>query len=208
MSIIKCPECGREISSFAKFCPHCGFPMKEEEKSEENKTKKEETKNLVSLYKFTIQKSTGTPVGVFIFMEIMIVLIIVICAFAGMIAIIISVVFCFFLEIIGVIGMVNDIVLYNKLNRLTGNQLLYNPTNKILLFEDVNHVKHEILIANIVKLDGPSTLSITFKESLGEIETKVMVGNTCREDVLKLREKIQELTDHTGGFPRQIPPML
>lgn len=26
MSLIKCPECGKEISSFAEFCPHCGCP--------------------------------------------------------------------------------------------------------------------------------------------------------------------------------------
>ena len=29
MALIKCPECGREISSFAKACPNCGFPIEE-----------------------------------------------------------------------------------------------------------------------------------------------------------------------------------
>ncbi len=28
MAIIKCPECGKEISSLAESCPHCGRPMK------------------------------------------------------------------------------------------------------------------------------------------------------------------------------------
>jgi len=27
MALITCPECGREISSFAEACVHCGFPM-------------------------------------------------------------------------------------------------------------------------------------------------------------------------------------
>ena len=27
MALIKCPECGREISEKAPNCPHCGFPM-------------------------------------------------------------------------------------------------------------------------------------------------------------------------------------
>lgn len=27
MALIKCPECGREISSFAKACPNCGYPI-------------------------------------------------------------------------------------------------------------------------------------------------------------------------------------
>ena len=28
MALIKCPECGKEISSEAISCPHCGFPIK------------------------------------------------------------------------------------------------------------------------------------------------------------------------------------
>lgn len=27
MSLIKCPECGKEISDKAKLCPNCGYPM-------------------------------------------------------------------------------------------------------------------------------------------------------------------------------------
>ena len=28
MSLIKCPECGKEVSSSAPTCPHCGYPLK------------------------------------------------------------------------------------------------------------------------------------------------------------------------------------
>lgn len=31
MSLIKCPECGKEISDKAKLCPSCGFPINIEE---------------------------------------------------------------------------------------------------------------------------------------------------------------------------------
>ncbi len=27
MSLIECPECGREVSDAARACPHCGFPF-------------------------------------------------------------------------------------------------------------------------------------------------------------------------------------
>lgn len=27
MALIGCPECGKEMSSAAKACPHCGFPI-------------------------------------------------------------------------------------------------------------------------------------------------------------------------------------
>lgn len=29
MSLIKCPECGREVSDKARACPHCGFAVSE-----------------------------------------------------------------------------------------------------------------------------------------------------------------------------------
>ena len=29
MALIKCPECGREISDKAKACIHCGYPIAE-----------------------------------------------------------------------------------------------------------------------------------------------------------------------------------
>lgn len=28
MALVKCPECGKEISSGAKRCPYCGYPLK------------------------------------------------------------------------------------------------------------------------------------------------------------------------------------
>ena len=30
MALIKCPECGKEISNRAPACIHCGFPLNEE----------------------------------------------------------------------------------------------------------------------------------------------------------------------------------
>lgn len=37
MSLIKCPECGKEISEHAKECPNCGFPI-EKKVEEDSKT--------------------------------------------------------------------------------------------------------------------------------------------------------------------------
>lgn len=31
MALIKCPECGKEISDKAQKCIHCGYPLKSEQ---------------------------------------------------------------------------------------------------------------------------------------------------------------------------------
>ena len=30
MALINCPECGKEVSTAAEICPHCGYPLKKE----------------------------------------------------------------------------------------------------------------------------------------------------------------------------------
>ena len=30
MSLIRCPECGKEISDKSKQCVHCGYPLEEQ----------------------------------------------------------------------------------------------------------------------------------------------------------------------------------
>lgn len=37
MALIKCPECGKEISDKAKHCINCGYPISEEDKAADNK---------------------------------------------------------------------------------------------------------------------------------------------------------------------------
>lgn len=41
MAIIKCPECGSEISDKAKSCPKCAFPMSSSDEATHNNIKTE-----------------------------------------------------------------------------------------------------------------------------------------------------------------------
>lgn len=41
MALIKCPECGKEISDKANSCPSCGFPIQQKIKNEKNVSGKE-----------------------------------------------------------------------------------------------------------------------------------------------------------------------
>ncbi len=34
MSLMKCPECGKEVSTSAEVCPHCGYPLKKSQPSQ------------------------------------------------------------------------------------------------------------------------------------------------------------------------------
>lgn len=34
MALIKCPECGKEISDKAQSCPNCGYPIPKQENEE------------------------------------------------------------------------------------------------------------------------------------------------------------------------------
>ena len=45
MAIIKCPECGKDISDMAKTCPTCGYPIGENPKSENGFSNSTKTMN-------------------------------------------------------------------------------------------------------------------------------------------------------------------
>lgn len=45
MALIKCSECGNSVSDTAKTCPHCGYNLSAEKKSENIKQKKEDFTN-------------------------------------------------------------------------------------------------------------------------------------------------------------------
>ena len=187
MALIKCPECGKEVSTAAKACPHCGFPL-----AFRNETQTDE--NMISLYTFYLQKSFGLPIGSFILIEILIGINLGFC-FAGMHlpAIIGTSFYCASLEAFSIFAMIYCIIEYKKLNNLSGNELKYDPSEKVLIFEDVNCVLHKTPIDKIIQIDGPFTMKITYTDSFSKARKKAIVGNTCKADVLSLREKIGEL---------------
>ena len=39
MALIKCPECGKDVSTQAKACPHCGYPLNKDNISIEENNK-------------------------------------------------------------------------------------------------------------------------------------------------------------------------
>lgn len=52
MALIKCPECGKEISSLSQQCIHCGYPIEKQQNLNSYDKKDEENKN--TLYKVVL----------------------------------------------------------------------------------------------------------------------------------------------------------
>ncbi len=53
MSLIKCPECGNNVSEKAEYCPHCGISskyFKKHEKTADNEFSEEDYKNLSNIF--------------------------------------------------------------------------------------------------------------------------------------------------------------
>lgn len=50
MALLKCPECGKDVSSEATSCPHCGFPLKKVETKIEVKAESKRTNIVVNRY--------------------------------------------------------------------------------------------------------------------------------------------------------------
>ena len=50
MGLIKCPECGKEVSTAATTCPHCGYPLVKDSAQQQNKPITYETQTITIVY--------------------------------------------------------------------------------------------------------------------------------------------------------------
>ena len=51
MALIKCPECGKEISDEAEVCIHCGYPLKNKQVVESDQNNKKQPESHVIAYR-------------------------------------------------------------------------------------------------------------------------------------------------------------
>ncbi len=56
MALIKCPECGSDVSDVAKACPKCGYPMPQQNTPDETAVSKKQSNipEVISKYKIPI----------------------------------------------------------------------------------------------------------------------------------------------------------
>ena len=136
MALIKCPECGKEISDKAKSCPHCGFPIEQKD----NPTTKEESGN--PLVVIAARGSRGYQS----FTISISVLLFIICAAGFVLSIIWITVpfFGIFLLIVSILGLGVSIfntvylsILLKQNSKVIESLIYYDKSNSKFVFYDV-----------------------------------------------------------------------
>lgn len=135
MTLIKCPECGKEISDKAKSCPHCGFPIEQKD----NPIAKEESGN--PLVVIAARGSRGYQSFAISFS----VLLFIICAVSFFLSIIwITLPFISFLLIVSILGLGVSIfntvylsILLKQNSKVRKSLIYYDKSNSKFVFYDV-----------------------------------------------------------------------
>lgn len=186
MPLIKCPECGKEVSNKAHTCPHCGFPIEE-------MAVEEVAKQSIGEPIFTFKERRGRTGSILAF--VLLEVIIGVCiglSFTNMTALVFALIFGSCFELGGVVGFVTDMINITKLNRMVGKSLYYSEENRTFYFTDWDNIDHAIKIEDICQFDGPSSLRIVYRKEGLKFRQSAILGCLKKEDVLKLREFKEE----------------
>ena len=176
MSLIRCPECNKEVSSLAKTCPNCGYPIQDKVETiiQEPQTPKvaNETIDIVTIddKRSFGMKIAGTaifsifgPGIVSLFSRLLPVL--------GIIALI----FYIGVELYLAISLPFEIVRIVRNNRLQGYKITYDTETKEITFYDCYRNKHKIHINNVLSLTVKKELIVTYKDDKGNTK-ELMAG--------------------------------
>ena len=187
MALIKCPECGHEVSDKAVSCPNCGFPISHSSRPSNNHHLSE---NIQELCVFNGTKSIATPIVATVFIEVIIGILLGIGFWTGggflVFAFIIGIVF----EVMIPFLLVHDIKEISAINRMNGNCLYYDKETKhIFIMSENKNVIFIKPLSKIIQFDGPRTLVITYRGD-NNARARFIGGVTYREKIIELRKLI------------------
>ena len=185
MALIKCPECGREISDRAVSCPHCGFPISANTSFDDEENKNEGIEKLCT---FNGSKSIATPILAAVLIEVIVTILIVVGLRTSRGFLIFALVAGTFLEIMIPFMLVHDIKEINAINRMDGKSLCYDKGLGVIFVEGGNgSFLFRKALSKIVQFDGPRTLVITYKADNNSF-VKFICGMTTKEQIIQLRK--------------------
>lgn len=187
MALIKCPECGHEVSDKAVRCPNCGFPISHSTRPSNNYHLSE---NIQKLYTFHGTKSIATPIVAAIIIEIIVLTFLVAGFWAKGPFMIFAIIFAIVFEIMIPFSMIHDIKRINAINRMNGNCLCYDEkTKQILIMDNNKNVVFIRPLSNIIQFDGPKCLVISYRDDNNE-KAKFVGGVIRKEKIIELRKLI------------------
>ena len=199
MALIRCPECGKQISSKAKACPHCGFPL-------DDVIKPNEEELVIEPLLERKKSSIVASIFLFLFLEIV---------FAG------GFVFCVLLNVfkpeffqsltglfivlmllfgaaslIAIAGLVITIIDRAKNNnRLDKDLIKYDKEQKLLIFYSFKDIELKIDPSKVQHLDGSSKVFLYYiDESNKKRKIKMLtLGYSYKDDIQRARNQILSL---------------
>lgn len=199
MALIRCPECGKQISSKAKACPHCGFPL-------DDVIKPNEEKPIIEPVLERKKSSIVASIFLFLFLEVI---------FAG------GFVFCVLMSVlnhevfqsldglfivlmllfgaaslVAIGGLVTTIIDRAKNNnRLDRNLIEYDNEQKLLIFHSFKDIDLSIDPSKVEHLDGSSKVFLYYiDESNKKRRIKMLtLGYSYKDDIQRARNQILSL---------------
>lgn len=188
--LIKCPECQKEISSEADFCPFCGYPIAKKTTKERN-----DRKSFTVAYRSGPGSIVGTIIIAAIFSAVCLISsVFVFVASAGINGLVVPAIF---LLILGIIFLITTIVYsgYFAKNRslMPKNCIEYDADEDKLILYTLDGAEIKIDIADYVELKDnfftDNMLLFTYRTSGGTLR-KVKLGYCGNRD--QIRDNIRK----------------
>ena len=195
MALIRCPECGREISSRAKACPHCGFPM-------DDVIKPNEEEVIIETILERKKSSIVASIFLFLFLEIVFTAGFVFCVlvnvynqetFQSLSGLFIVLMLLFgAASLIAIAGLVVTIIDRAKNNnRLDKDLIKYDKEQKVLIFYSFKDVELKIDPSKVQHLDGNSKAFLYYIDDSKKKKTKMLtLGYSHKDDIQRARNQI------------------
>ena len=195
MALIRCPECGKQISSKAKACPHCGFPL-------DDVIKPNEEKPVIEPILERKKSSIATSIFLFLFLELVFAAGFVFCVlmsvlnhevFQSLDGLFIVLMLLFgAASLIAIAGLVVTIIDRAKNNnRLDKDLIKYDKEQKLLIFYSFKDVELKIDPSKVLHLDGNSKVFLYYIDDSKKKKTKMLtLGYAHKDDIQRARNQI------------------
>ena len=195
MALIRCPECGKQISSKAKACPHCGFPL-------DDVIKPNEEELVIEPLLERKKSSIVASIFLFLFLELVFAAGFVFCVlmsilnhevFQSLQGLFIVLMLLFgAASLIAIAGLVVTIIDRAKNNnRLDKDLIKYDKEQKLLIFYSFKDIELKIDPSKVLHLDGNSKVFLYYINDSKKKKTKMLtLGYSHKDDIQRARNQI------------------